>query len=77
MLCFALLFIPFGVSLLHFMQNLNDNLQAWVSYVSTPEHLQNAGQGIFRQPPLVYYITASFLMLYLAKSVVQSRRLKG
>jgi ABC-2 type transport system permease protein len=76
-LCFALLFIPFGISLLHFMQNLNDNLQAWISYVSTPEHLSNAGQGIFDTRPLVYYITASILMLYLAKSVVQSRRLKG
>jgi ABC-2 type transport system permease protein len=76
-LCFALIFVPFGVSLLHFMQNLNSNLQAWISYVSTPEHLGNAGQGIFDSRPLVYYVTASLLMLYLAKSVVESRRLKG
>ncbi len=76
-LCFALLFIPFGISLLRWIQNLNENLLAWVSYVSTPEHLQNAVQGIFDSRPLVYYATASLLMLYLAKSVVESRRLKG
>ena len=76
-LCFALLFIPFGISLLRWIQNLNENLLAWVSYVSTPEHLQNAVQGIFDSRPLVYYLTASLLMLYLAKSVLESRRLKG
>jgi len=76
-LCFAFLFIPFGVSLLKWIQNLNANLLAWVSYVSTPEHLQNAVQGIFDSRPLVYYITATILMLYLAKTVLESRRLKG
>jgi ABC-2 type transport system permease protein len=76
-LCFALLFIPFGISLLRWIQNLNENLLAWVSYVSTPEHLQNAVQGIFDSRPLVYYCTATLLMLYLAKSVVEGRRLKG
>jgi ABC-2 type transport system permease protein len=76
-LCFALLFIPFGISLLRWIQNLNENVLAWVSYVSTPEHLQNAVEGIFDSRPLVYYITATLLMLYLTKSVVEGRRLKG
>lgn len=76
-LCFALLFVPFGISLLKWIDNLNATLLAWVSYVSTPEHLQNAVQGIFDSRPIVYYITASILMLYLAKSVLESRRLKG
>jgi ABC-2 type transport system permease protein len=76
-LCFALLFVPFGISLLRWMDNLNASLLAWVSYVSTPEHLQNAVQGIFDSRPLVYYITASVLMLYLAKTVLESRRLKS
>ena len=76
-LCFAFLFIPFGLSLLRWIQNLDANLLAWVSYVSTPEHLQNAVQGIFDSRPVVYYITATILMLYLAKSVLESRRLKG
>ncbi len=76
-LCFAALFFTFGVSLLHFMQNLNDTVQAVISYISSPEHLSNAGLGIFDSRPLVYYVTASLLMLYLAKSVVQGRRLKG
>jgi ABC-2 type transport system permease protein len=72
-----MLFIPFGISLLRWIQNLNENLLAWVSYVSTPEHLQNAVQGIFDSRPIVYYVTASLLMLYLTKSVLEGRRLKG
>jgi ABC-2 type transport system permease protein len=76
-LCFAFLFIPFGLSLLRWISNLDANLLAWVSYVSTPEHLQNAVQGIFDTRPLVYYVTTTILMLYLAKSVLESRRLKG
>jgi ABC-2 type transport system permease protein len=76
-LCFALLFIPFGISLLRWIQNIDANLLAWVSYVSTPEHLQNAVQGVFDSRPLVYYVTVTILMLYLAKSVLESRRLKG
>jgi ABC-2 type transport system permease protein len=72
-----MLFIPFGISLLKWIQNLDATLLAWVSYVSTPEHLQNAVQGIFDSRPLVYYITATILMLYLAKTVLESRRLKG
>jgi ABC-2 type transport system permease protein len=76
-LCFACLFFTFGVSLLHFMQSMNDTAQAVISYISSPEHLSNAGLGIFDSRPLVYYVTASLLMLYLAKSVVQGRRLKG
>jgi ABC-2 type transport system permease protein len=76
-LCFALLFIPFGISLMRWMDDLNAGLLDWVSYVSTPEHLQNAVQGIFDSRPLVYYITFSILMLYLTKSVLESRRLKS
>jgi ABC-2 type transport system permease protein len=76
-LCFALLFIPFGISLLKWIQNIDANLLAWVSYVSTPEHLQNAVQGVFDSRPVVYYLTVTILMLYLAKSVLESRRIKG
>jgi ABC-2 type transport system permease protein len=76
-LCFAMIFVPFGVSLLKWIQNTDANLLAWVSYVSTPEHLQNAVQGIFDSRPVVYYVTVTVLMLYLAKSVLESRRLKG
>ena len=39
--------------------------------------LQNAGQGIFDSRPLVFYISASVLMLYLTKTVVEGRRIKG
>jgi ABC-2 type transport system permease protein len=76
-LCFALLFIPFGISTLRWIENINATLLDWVGYVSTPEHLQNAVQGVFDSRPLVYYVSASVLMLYLAKTVLESRRLKS
>ena len=49
------------------MDYVNAGVLAWVSYVSTPEHLQNAVQGVFDSRPLVYYGTATILMLYLAR----------
>ena len=54
-LCFALLFASFGFSLLRYIQHVDSNLLAWVSYVSAPEHFQNAGLGIFDSRPLVFY----------------------
>jgi ABC-2 type transport system permease protein len=76
-LCFAFLFVPFGASFVRVMRNVDANVLAWVSYVSGPEHLQNAVQGIFDSRPIVYYATATILMLYLTKSILESRRLKG
>ncbi len=76
-LCFALIFIPFGISLLGGFENMNATVLAWISYVSTPGHLQTAVLGVFDSRPLVYYGSVTILMLYLAKSVLESRRLKG
>jgi len=76
-LCFAMLMVPLGFSFFRYVENLNATILDWISYVSTPEHLQNAGQGIFDSRPIVYYITASVLMLYLTKTVLEGRRLKS
>src|SRR5476649_309076 len=53
-LCFALLFATFGLSLLRWIQHVDANLLAWVSYVSIPEHLQNAVLGLFDTRPIVF-----------------------
>jgi len=76
-LCFALLFISFGVSMLRWVQHVNATLLAWVSYVSTPEHLENAGQGIFDSRPLVFYVSVTAFILMLTKSILEGRRLRG
>jgi len=76
-LCFALIFASFGVALLRYIQHVDANLLAWVSYVSVPEHLQNAVQGIFDSRPVVFYLTTTALMLMLTKSILEGRRLKG
>ena len=65
------------MSFFRYVENLNATVLAWISYVSTPEHFQNAGQGIFDSRPIVYYVTGAVLMLYLTKTVLESRRLKS
>jgi len=76
-LCFALVFAAFGVSLLRWIQHVDANLLAWVSYVSTPEHLQNAVLGIFDTRPIVFYVTVTAFILMLTKSILEGRRLQG
>ena len=76
-LCFALVFTAFGVSLLRWIQHVDAKMLAWVSYVSTPEHLQNAVNGIFDTRPLVFYVTVTAFMLVLTKSILEGRRLRA
>ncbi|MCE0523530.1 MAG: ABC transporter permease [Methylacidiphilales bacterium] len=76
-LCFALVFFTFGVSLLRWIQHVDAGLLAWISYVSTPEHLQNAVLGIFDTRPLVFYVTVTAFMLLLTKSILEGRRLRA
>ena len=71
------MFAAFGVSLLRWIQHTDATVLDWVSYVSTPEHLQNAGVGIFDTRPIVFYITVTAFMLMLTKSFLEGRRLKG
>lgn len=76
-LCFALLFATFGLSLLRWIQHVDANVLAWVSYISIPEHLQNAVLGIFDTRPVVFYVTVTAFMLMLTKSILEGRRLKS
>ena len=76
-LCFALVFTAFGVALLRWIQHVDANLLALISYISTPEHLQNAVLGLFDTRPLVFYVTVTAFMLLLTKSILEGRRLKG
>ena len=76
-LCFALVFAAFGVALLRWIQHTDANLLAWITYVSTQEHFQNAGQGLFDSRPVVFYVTATAFMLMLTQRILQGRRLKG
>jgi len=76
-LCFAFLFVAFGFSLLRYIQHVNATTLEWVSYISAPEHIQNAGLGIFDTRPLVFYVTITAFILMLTKSFLESRRLRG
>jgi ABC-2 type transport system permease protein len=76
-LCFALVFADFGFSLLRWIQHVDASLLAWVSYVSSPEHLENAVLGIFDTRPIVFYVTVTAFMLILTKSILEGRRLRA
>lgn len=76
-LCFAFLFVPFGISLLKLLQNISAQTQELITYGSILEHMNNAIRGIFDSRMLVFYLTTTLLMLYLAKTVVENRRIKG
>jgi len=76
-LSFALVFATFSVYLLRTTDRSDANLLAWVSYISTPEHIENAGLGIFDSRPVVFYISVTIFMLMLTKSILEGRRLKS
>ena len=76
-LSFALIFGAFGVALLRWIQHVDANLLALISYISTPEHLQNAVLGLFDTRPLVFYVSVTAFILLLTKSILEGRRLKG
>ena len=63
--------------MLRWIQHVDADLLAWVSYVSTPEHIQNAGNGIFDSRPIVFYVSVTVFVLMLTKSILESRRLRG
>ena len=76
-LCFAMVFAAFGVALLRWIQHVDANLLAWISYVSLPEHLEQAVQGIFDTRPIAFYLSATALMLTLTQRILLGRRLRG
>jgi ABC-2 type transport system permease protein len=76
-LCFACLFAFFIISLWRWVQHTDASTLAWITYVSLPEHLQNAVTGIFDTRPIVFYVSLTAFMLVVTKSVLEGRRLRG
>jgi ABC-2 type transport system permease protein len=76
-LCFAFILAVFLVSIMRWFPNEDAATLAWISYVSLPEHLGNAVQGIFDSRPVVFYLTVTAFALMLTQRVLQGRRLKG
>jgi ABC-2 type transport system permease protein len=76
-LCFAFLLAFFGISLWRWVQHTDANTLAWISYVSLPEHLQNAVIGIFDTRPLVFYVSFTAFVLLVTKTILEGRRLQS
>ena len=76
-LCVAAILFFFSLSLGRWFEHMDSTTLAWISYVSLPEHLQNAVLGLFDTRPIVFYVTASVFVLILTKTVLEGRRLRG
>ena len=76
-LCFALLSVAFGASLVRYLQSTDSTTLGWISYISTPEHFQNAVQGLFDSRPVVFYVTVTAFMLMVTQRILLGRRLKA
>jgi ABC-2 type transport system permease protein len=76
-LSFAFLLAFFGISLWKYVQHMDANSLGWISYVSLPEHLQNAVVGIFDSRPVVFYLTATWFVLVVTKTILEGRRLRA
>jgi ABC-2 type transport system permease protein len=76
-LCFAFVIAFFFISLWKYVQHMDATSLGWISYVSLPEHLQNAVIGIFDSRPVVFYVTATAFVLLITKTILEGRRLRG
>jgi ABC-2 type transport system permease protein len=76
-LCFAFLLTFFGISLWKYVQHMDANALGWISYVSLPEHLQNAVIGVFDTRPVVFYLTSTAFVLVVTKTILEARRLRS
>jgi ABC-2 type transport system permease protein len=76
-LCYASILAFFFASMLRWLQHMDSTSLSWVSYISGPEHLQNAVIGIFDTRPLVFYLSLTAFILVVTKSILEGRRLRG
>jgi ABC-2 type transport system permease protein len=76
-LCVTFILGFFAISLWRWVQHMDANTLAWISYVSLPEHLQNATIGIFDTRPIVFYVSLTTFVLVLTKTILEGRRLRG
>jgi ABC-2 type transport system permease protein len=76
-LSYAFILGAFLVSILRWFQGEDKTTLDLVSYVSGPEHFENAVEGIFDTRPIVFYLTITAFFIMLTQRILQARRLKG
>jgi ABC-2 type transport system permease protein len=76
-LCVAFVLSFYAISLWRFVQHMDATSLGWITYVSLPEHLQNAVLGLFDTRPLVFYISSTAFILLVTKTILESRRLRA
>jgi len=76
-LCYAFILVFFFVSMFRWIQHMDATSLQWISYVSGPEHLQNAGLGLFDTRPIVFYVSITAFVLLVTKTLLEGRRLRA
>lgn len=76
-LSFAMLFVVYFASVIRWIRSADADTLSFISYISAPEHITNAGLGIFDSRPIVLYVTVTAFLLMLTKSILESHRLKA
>ncbi len=76
-LSLAFLVISFGIALFHWVPHTDQATLARISYVSLPEHLQNAVVGLFDTRPIVFYVSMTALVLAVTKTILEGRRVQS
>ena len=76
-LTFGFVLAFFAISLVRYFQHMDATTLGWITYVSLPEHLQNAVIGIFDTRPIVFYVTATAFVLLVTKTILEGRRLRA
>ncbi len=77
-ICFCIITLFFFGGLLAFLlPNVSPVLRDFVSYFSVLEHMGEFSKGIFDSRRIVFYLSATFLMLFLTHQIFQHRRWKS
>lgn len=77
-LAFAAISLMFFLGMAsYFFLSISPFLRELIAYFSAIEHMMEFSQGIFDTRPVVWYLSMTFLTLYLTLQVFQSRKWRG
>lgn len=74
---FVTIFFFFVIGLIGIVVNVPDGLRDVISYFSCFEHMADYSKGVIDSRPLVWYLSMTFLMLFINFQVFQYRKWKA
>ncbi|SDU07698.1 ABC-2 type transport system permease protein [Verrucomicrobium sp. GAS474] len=73
---FALVFLIFSISIFGSLVS-SDAAQEVIRYFSVYQHMEGFSGGVFDTRPVVFYLSTTFLFLFLTQRVLEARRLRA